>query len=168
MPFLTPDIYFERITDIPGSFFAERGLRLVILDVDNTLTTHDNPTPFPGVQEWIDARKAEGLTLAILSNNSPERVAPFAEKVGLSFVAKAAKPLPKGLLKATKKYGVPAKNTCLIGDQLFTDILGGNLLPGVTSVLVKPWQPETHGFLALKRKWEAPILRRYFKKLNRK
>ena len=60
MPFLTPDIYFERITDIPGSFFAERGLRLVILDVDNTLTTHDNPTPFPGVQEWIDARKAEG------------------------------------------------------------------------------------------------------------
>ncbi len=162
MPLLTPDVYFPHITDISGTFFAERGLRLIILDVDNTLTSHDNPTPFPGVQDWIDARKAEGLTLAILSNNTPERVAPFAEKIGLSFVANAAKPLTFGLTRACHKYGFSPKETCIIGDQLFTDMLGGNLKPGVTSVLVRPWEPEKHGFLAFKRRLEAPILRRYF------
>lgn len=164
MPFLTPDVYFSHITDIPGSFFEERGLKLIILDVDNTLTSHNNPTPFPGVQEWIDARKGERLTLAILSNNTPDRVRSFAEKVGLSFVANAAKPLTFGLSRACKKYGFSSKETCIIGDQLFTDILGGNLKPGVTSILVQPWEPETHGFLAFKRKLEGPILRQYFAK----
>ncbi len=168
MPYLTPNIFFPHITDIPGSFFAQRGLKLVILDVDNTLTSHNNPEPFPGVQQWIDARKDEGLTLAILSNNTPARVRPFAEKTGLSFVANAMKPLTFGLSRACKKYGFSPKETCLIGDQLFTDILGGNIKPGVTSILVKPWEMETHGFLYVKRKWEAPILKRYFAKINGK
>ena len=162
MPFLTPDVYFPHITDIPGSFFKERGIRLMILDVDNTLTSHNNPTPFPGIPEWIEERRGEGLTPVILSNNTPERVAPFAELIGLPFVANAAKPLTFGITRALKRYGMRAEETCLIGDQLFTDILGGNLKPGVTSVLVTPWEKETHGFLAVKRKWEAPILRRYF------
>ena len=167
MPILTPDVYFPHITDIPGSFFTGRGLKLVILDVDNTLTSHNNPTPFPGVQDWIDERKSEGLTLAILSNNTPDRVRPFAEKVGLSFVANAAKPLTFGMTRACKKYGFSPKETCIIGDQLFTDMLGGNLKRGVTSILVQPWEPEQHGFLRVKRTWEAPILRRYFAKINK-
>lgn len=167
MPFLTPDVYFPHITDIPGPFFAEHGLKLIILDVDNTLTSHNNPAPFPGVQDWIDARKAEGLTLAILSNNTPDRVRPFAEKVGLSFVANAAKPLTFGLSRACRKYGFSPKETCIIGDQLFTDMLGGNLKPGVTSIMVQPWEPEKHGFLAFKRKLEKPVLRRYFAKLKK-
>ena len=119
MPFLTPDVYFPHITDIPGNFFKERGIRLMILDVDNTLTSHNNPTPFPGIPEWIEERKGEGLTPVILSNNTPERVAPFAELIGLPFVAGAAKPLTFGITRALKRYGMRAEETCLIGDQLF-------------------------------------------------
>ena len=90
MPLLTPDVFYPHITDIPGRFFKERGLKLAVLDVDNTLTSHNNPTPFPGVAEWIAAREAEGVILCILSNNSPERVEPFARKLRLPFVANAA------------------------------------------------------------------------------
>ena len=163
MHILTPDFFFPHITDIPSSFFSAHGLGLVILDVDNTLTSHNNPVPFPGVSEWIDAQKAEGLTLVILSNNTPERVRPFAEKVRLPFVANAAKPLTFGITRALRKYGFSAEQTCLIGDQLFTDILGGNMKRKVTSVLVTPWEKETHGFLAVKRKWEKPFLKHYFR-----
>ena len=61
MPLFTPDVFYPHITDIPGRFFKERGLKLAVLDVDNTLTSHNNPTPFPGVAEWIAARQAEGV-----------------------------------------------------------------------------------------------------------
>ena len=162
MSLFYPDVYFPHITDIPGSFFAKRQIRLIILDVDNTLTSHNHPVPFPGVQDWIEARKKEGLTLVILSNNTNRRVRPFAEKIGLPFVANAAKPLTLGISRTCRQYRIPAKNACLIGDQLFTDILGGNWKRGLTSVLVTPWEPETGGFLAVKRRWEAPILKRYF------
>lgn len=168
MPLFTPDVFYPHITDIPGRFFKERGLKLAVLDVDNTLTSHNNPTPFPGVAEWIAAREAEGVILCILSNNSPGRVEPFARKLRLPFVANAAKPLPWGLAKACKRYGVERRACCLIGDQLFTDMLAANLFPGGTSVLVEPWEEETHGFLAVKRKWEKPFLRRYFRKRGEK
>ena len=105
MPLLTPDVFYPHITDIPGRFFKERGLKLAVLDVDNTLTSHNNPTPFPGVAEWIAARQAEGVILCILSNNSPGRVKPFAQKLRLPFVANAAKPLPGGWRKPVSGMG---------------------------------------------------------------
>lgn len=163
MPLLAPDYYFPHITDIPGAFFTSHRLRLVILDVDNTLTSHNNPDPFPGVAQWVADRRAEGLILCILSNNSPGRVEPFARKLGLPFVANAAKPLPFGLARACGRYGASRRECCLIGDQLFTDMLAVNLFPGGTSILVSPWELETGGFLACKRKWEKPFLRRYFR-----
>ena len=104
MSLFYPDVYFPHITDIPGSFFVKRQIRLIILDVDNTLTSHNNPVPFPGVQEWIEARKKEGLTLVILSNNTNKRVRPFAEKIGLPFVANAAKPLTLGISRTCRRY----------------------------------------------------------------
>ena len=166
MPFLTPDVYFPHITDIPGSFFKERGIRLMILDVDNTLTSHNNPTPFPGIPEWIEERKGEGLTPVILSNNTPERVAPFAELIGLPFVAGAAKPLTFGITRALKRYGMRAEETCLIGDQLFTDILCGNLC-GCVTILVEPYAEEGYGLYRIKRPLEKPLLRLYHRRKRR-
>lgn len=168
MSLFYPDAYFQHITDIPGSFFAQRQIRLIILDVDNTLTSHNHPVPFPGVQQWIEDRKNEGLTLVILSNNTNKRVRPFASLIGLPFVANAAKPLTVGISRTCRKYRIPAENACLIGDQLFTDILGGNWKKGLTSILVSPWEMEKKGFLAVKRKWEKPILHRYFAQNNQK
>ena len=163
MPLLTPDVFYPHITDIPGRFFKERGLKLAVLDVDNTLTSHNNPTPFPGVAEWIAARQAEGVILCILSNNSPERVEPFARKLGLDFISMACKPMTFGLTRACRRYGLKPRQVCLIGDQIFTDIVGGNL-KGVLTVLVEPYELEHKWSFRLKRRLERPIIRRYRQK----
>ena len=160
MTFFCPDYWFPRITAIPASFFAEKGIKLLLLDADNTLTTHNNPEPAPGVMDWLAEMKAAGLQLAILSNNNTRRIAPFAEKLGLSFAANGAKPLPFRAAAACREYGVNRRECALIGDQLFTDILCGNLLSGAVSVLVTPIKLESGPFFKLKRKLESPILRR--------
>lgn len=159
MPILAPDHWFHRITDIPAAFFLENHIRLIALDVDNTLTTHDNPVPADGVQNWLRAMQDAGLTLAILSNNSGPRVAPFADSLGLPHTAKAAKPLPFGLVRLCREQKISPKECAIIGDQIYTDILCGNLTPGVMSVLVTLQQPEDKPFFRLKRKLEQPVLR---------
>ena len=162
MPLLTPQYDFHRIEEIPTDFFIRHGIRALLLDVDNTLTGDNSQEIKPEVMDWLERQRAAGLRLFVISNNHELRVAPFANRLGLGYIADAAKPKKKVALAKMKEFGVSPRQTALIGDQLFTDILGGNLKPGVTSVLVTPWEKETHGFLAVKRKWEAPILRRYF------
>ena len=84
---------FERVTDITTQFLAENGIKGLILDLDNTLTTHDNPVPAEGVLDWLDRMKKSGIRLMIVSNNHAPRVTPFAEMLGLPFVSEGAKPL---------------------------------------------------------------------------
>ncbi len=160
MALFRPDAYFFKITQIPFSFFQQRGIRLVLLDVDNTLTTHDNPVPAKGVTDWLEQGKKAGISFSILSNNRYDRVKPFADALALPFVSKAAKPLSKGVREALSRFQATKEETAIIGDQLFTDMLCGNL-SGICSVLVVPYQLETRGFLKIKRIWERPFLRRY-------
>ena len=99
----------------------------------------------------------------IASNNSEERVAPFAARLGLDFVAGSAKPLPGGLARAQKKFGVEKARMAIVGDQLFTDRLAGALY-GIPALVVTPRAPDTHRGILFKRRLEQPFLRRYYKK----
>ena len=103
MAVLQPTAVFKHITDIPLSFFAERDIKAVILDVDNTLTSHNNPVPAEGVAQWLQQLKCCGLEVAILSNNSGKRVAPFTKKLGLDYVSRDCKPLTFGVTRARKQ-----------------------------------------------------------------
>ncbi len=163
MTILLPKEMSRRITDLTPEFFISRGIRLIVLDVDNTLTTHDNPVPADGVVEWIRKMKEAGLLLTILSNNYRSRVEPFAEKLGLDFISMACKPLTVGLSRACRQFQLKPEQICLIGDQIFTDVFGGNL-KGVLTVLVEPYELETGWMFRLKRKLERPIIRRWQKK----
>ncbi len=96
MALFYPTIYRRRITDITVEMIHAQGVKGILLDVDNTLTTHDNPQVSPAVTAWLDAMRAAGVALTVVSNNSDARVRPFAEKIGLEYQAKAAKPLPRG------------------------------------------------------------------------
>ncbi len=160
MSLFFPDYSFRRVYEIPSRFFLEQGVRVLLLDVDNTLTTHDNPTPHREVLAWLDAQREAGLRLFLLSNNTPERVAPFAQKIGLEFIARAKKPLPFPLWRTLKGMGIPPRQAAIIGDQIFTDVLCGRL-SRCLSVLVEPMEEEDWGFLATKRRWEKQVLRRY-------
>ena len=163
MPLFLPKEMAKHVTDLSPKFFVSRGVKAVVLDVDNTLTTHGNPVPAQGVPEWISQMQAAGLCLTILSNNYRERVEPFARKLGLDFISMACKPLTFGLTRACRRYGLKPRQVCLIGDQIFTDIVGGNL-KGVLTVLVEPYELEHKWSFRLKRRLERPIIRRYRKK----
>ena len=83
MPLFFPDYSYRRVYEIPAAFFVRQGIRAALLDVDNTLTTHDNPVPHERVLDWLDCQRQAGVRLLLLSNNTPERVAPFARALGL-------------------------------------------------------------------------------------
>ncbi|MEG2597222.1 MAG: YqeG family HAD IIIA-type phosphatase [Oscillospiraceae bacterium] len=167
MAIFCPDAIFHSITEIPFSFFKEKDILAVILDVDNTLASHNDPEPAPGVFDWLQAAKSAGLSVAILSNNSSKRIRPFAEKLQLDYVARAWKPLTFGVTRACRKYQLSPNRVALIGDQIFTDIMGGNL-KGVCTILVEPFQLEKGWFFQLKRRLEKPMIRKYYRNIRRK
>ena len=156
MSFLKADYRFKKITDITAADLKKAGAKLVLLDADNTLSFHGSQKPYPGVPEWIEEIKKEGFVLVIISNNSESRIRPFAEKLGLPFVFKSAKPLSKGFKTACEKFGFEPEETAVIGDQVFTDVLGGKLF-GSKVFLTEPLGPETDFFIKIKRKFEKFI-----------
>lgn len=153
----TPTRAYKSILNVTPEILSKMGVRALILDIDNTMTTHDNPVPVEGLFEWLDNMRSHGIKMMIVSNNHPPRVIPFAKLLGLEFVAEGAKPLPKGYKQAAKKMNVPKSEICTIGDQLFTDILGAKLF-GIKSILVPPIEPEKTAFFKIKRAAEKPFL----------
>jgi len=163
-----PDLMLRDVTRIDKALLDANGLRCLILDVDNTLTTHNNPAPAEGVPEWIEEMKSAGIKLIIVSNNNAERVTPFAEMLGLHFVPNGAKPLPVGFKRAAaelRALGVPKNRIAAVGDQIFTDILGANLA-GIRSIFVYHIEPETSLPFRFKRAVEKPLLPKRFGKFD--
>ena len=153
-----PTLYRRRITDVTIADLNDLGACGVLLDVDNTLTTHDNPELTDEVMTWIRKVQAAGLALMIVSNNSEERVAPFARAIGLPYTAMARKPLSYGYRRAALALNLPLSHCVAIGDQIFTDVLGANL-SGISSVLLEPIEPEVElKFIVFKRKIERLLL----------
>ena len=156
MPLLTPQYDFHRIEEIPTDFFIRHGIRALLLDVDNTLTGDNSQ----------EIKPEAGLRLFVISNNHELRVAPFANRLGLGYIADAAKPKKKVALAKMKEFGVSPQQTALIGDQLFTDILCGNLC-GCVTILVEPYAEEGYGLYRIKRPLEKPLLRLYHRRKRR-
>ena len=158
MALFYPTLYRRRITDLTADDLRALGARGLLLDVDNTLTTHDNPVLDERVMAWLDAMRQAGFALTVVSNNRDERVRPFAEAIGLSFQARAAKPLPRGYRAAATSMGLMPRQCIAVGDQIFTDILGANLA-GMPSVLLEPIELETkQKFIVFKRRLERVLL----------
>lgn len=148
---------FYRITEITPDVLGKMGIRGLILDLDNTLTTHDNPVPADGVLDWIALMKQSGIKLMIVSNNHPPRVRPFADMLGLPFVSEGRKPLTKGFSEAMRKMGLKKSQLAAVGDQIYTDVLGANLF-GIKMLYVTPIEHEKTTFFKVKRKLERPFL----------
>ena len=157
------DHAFRRTVDITPAFLKKHGIKGLILDVDNTLTTHDNPAPAEGIAEWLDTMKANGIKLIIVSNNNADRVRPFADPLGLDFVSDSGKPLKRGYIAAMKKMGLSQKETAAVGDQLFTDVWGAKVAK-ITMLYVKPieLEPKSKRFIRFKRVLEKPFLPKKF------
>lgn len=154
---LRPRIKLTRITDVTLSLLEKYGIKSLILDVDNTLSTHHGTVLTDGLEEWLDTMGKAGIKLVILSNSKRERVKPFAERLSLPFISMGLKPLPFKFGQTLKAVGAKKKETAIVGDQVFTDTLGGNLY-GIKTVLLDPIKLETSRSFRFKRKIERMVI----------
>lgn len=158
---LKPNYIFSKVTDVTPEFLQAEGIDTLLLDVDNTLSVaHKNKTLREGVPEWLSEMKEQGVSLIILSNAKKERAQIFADSIGLPVVGLAAKPLPFSYKKALKELNSDKKHGAVIGDQIFTDVLGGKLA-GIKTLLVTDITPETEFGFRIKRKLEQIFLKRW-------
>ena len=126
------------IFDIDPAALARRGITLLLADLDNTLAPYGVPEPSDRVRAWNSALEQAGVTLFVLSNNRhPQRPERFAHALGVPFLGHAGKPKPGGFLRAMERMGRTPAQTAIVGDQIFTDILGGRNA-GVFTLLVEP------------------------------
>ena len=126
------------IYDLTGQKLAEKGIRLLLADLDNTLVPYGVPLPTDEVRAWNEGLRAAGVTLFVLSNNRhADRPRIFSESLGIPFIGHAGKPKTPSFFKAMEQMGVTKEQTAIVGDQIFTDVLGGNRA-GVTTILVQP------------------------------
>lgn len=157
---LKPDIKLNGITDISPELLRRYDIRALLLDVDNTMSTHHGTVLTPGLTEWIDEMQKNGIKLMVLSNSVKKRVGPFAGRIGLEFISTGAKPLPLGFLRGVRRMGEKRANTAIVGDQIFTDVLGGNAA-GLKTVLLTPIKPETSLRFRIKRRLERAVYKIY-------
>jgi putative phosphatase len=134
---LRPSTQVPTIYDIDLDALRARGIRGVILDLDNTIVPWGAREVGPRLPLWIAAARAAGLRLCIVSNNMGSRVTSIANRLGLPVVTWALKPRRRAIRRALLVMGTTPDATALVGDQLFTDILGGNRL-GLHTILVRP------------------------------
>ena len=134
------------------------GVDCLLIDIDNTISTDHGTKLVEGLGGWIKKMKNEGVKLYIVSNARKSRVLPFSKKVGLDFVSLAMKPLPFGYLRGVKKSGKKRKTAAIVGDQIFTDVLGGRL-SGVKTILLTPILPEDKMSFKIRRKLEKAVFK---------
>ncbi len=157
-----PRFIFPKITDIEPAFLKERGIRLLLMDFDNTMLPYTVDTPSEALLSWIAHMQESGIMLCIVSNSHKQRVPQFSEQYGVPCQTHAAKPGTKGIRLAMRRFGVERTQTALVGDQIYTDVLGANLA-GVTSVIVKSIHNHTL-LLKLRHVFEVPFLAMAYKR----
>lgn len=157
---LKPDIKLHGITDITVELLNKYDIKALLLDVDNTMSTHHGTILTEGLMEWIDKMQQSGIKLMVLSNSKRFRIQPFAARIGLPFISLGCKPLPTGYLRGVKALGEKRNNVAIVGDQIFTDILGGNAV-GVKTILLTPIKPEDGWSFKIRRKLEKKLYKKY-------
>ncbi len=153
-----PDIFVDTVFDMDIQGLKAEGIKAFIFDIDNTLATYAMPVADEKTAVWVKKLQDDGFKLFIASNNDKDRVRIFSEDIGVPYFGKALKPLGIYLCRACRHMGVSPRETALVGDQLFTDVWGGNLLK-MKTVLVKPISEVEDGFVRFKRQFERRILK---------
>lgn len=134
---LLPALYVESIYHIDLKKLKDRGIDTIITDLDNTLVPWVENKVNQELMDWLEALRQEGFKVCLVSNAVEKRIASFRAQMNLPGLSKARKPMRRAFLQALDMLGSTPQSTAMIGDQIFTDILGGNRL-GLYTVLVVP------------------------------
>lgn len=137
MPFsLLPRVLARSLTELTPRLLEERGIRLLMLDFDNTIVPYTTDVPTGEMISWLRDMRKSSIQLCVVSNSRKDRVRRFCEKYGLDCITHARKPFQKGIRECLAKYGIPPFQAALAGDQIYTDTLGANRA-GVMPILVR-------------------------------
>lgn len=131
-----PKIVVDSVTELTPEFLVSQGVRLLMLDFDNTIVPYTTDTPTPEMARWLERMKASPVRLCVVSNSRRDRVKSFCRGLDISCVTHARKPFPKGIRECLDQFSLPPESCALAGDQIFTDTLGANGC-GVRSILVR-------------------------------
>lgn len=160
MKWFVPTEYVNSIYDIDIQSLKSNGVKVLILDIDNTLVPTSKKAPTASVSKWIETAQSFGMQVVLASNNSKNRVSAFNESLKLFAVHRASKPLKYGFNKIAKELNVTKGEMCMIGDQVFTDIWGANNA-GVMSILVMPISTDEGFGVRLKRYIEKQVVKKH-------
>ncbi len=158
-----PDQFVKNIFEITPELLKEKGVKGIITDLDNTLVEWDRPLATPKIIEWFEDMKKNNIKVTIVSNNKEGRVKSFSDPLNIPFIFAARKPMGKAFNRALMQMELRKAEAVVIGDQLLTDVLGGNR-SGFHTILVVP-VAQTDGFATrINRKIERRILNWFRKK----
>ena len=133
---LLPSVICASVTDLTVSILKERGIKLLMLDFDNTIVPYTTNIPTERMAAWLAEMKQSDVQLCVVSNSHKERVKEFCARYDIDCITHAKKPFSKGIRACMDRYGMLPADCALAGDQIYTDVLGANGC-GVRSVLVK-------------------------------
>jgi len=159
---LTPDFFYNSIYDVKLDELKQLNIEGLIIDIDNTLVGWDTSLPTLAVKEWLNSLSTQDFKVCLVSNNNKKRVMHFSKELNLPFIYQAKKPMKRNFLAAMKILGTTKDTTAVIGDQIFTDVLGGNRLELIT-VLVKPIKSKEFWWTNLVRKIERRVIKKVIK-----
>jgi uncharacterized protein len=134
---MIPDLRLSSIFEITPNFLAGRGIKLLLLDLDNTLVPYSGGVPTEEQRRWKNQLRAAGIELCIVSNTKKDHAKRFADIWGVPYVDRAHKPFDDSIETVIKRMKTTNEHTALVGDQIFTDVWGANRA-GALSILVKP------------------------------
>lgn len=132
-----PDQVFESVVEITPRWLKDRGIEGIIIDLDNTTIPWGEWEFRQDLHEWTKTMHRSGVKLCILSNGRRRRVSILAQKLQVPYIYGRRKPRKSAFLRALSILNTQFHRTAVIGDQLFTDVLGGNRL-GLLTILVSP------------------------------
>ena len=133
---LLPFAVTERLTDLTPEYLTKQGIRLLMLDFDNTIVPYTTSEPTEEMAAWLKGMTRSDIQLCVVSNSKKERVKIFCEKWQIPCITHANKPFSKGIRQCLREFNTPKEACALVGDQIFTDTLGANGC-GVRPILVK-------------------------------
>lgn len=158
-----PTWMVDAIYKVTPEQLKKHGIKAVLTDLDNTLIAWNNPDGTEELRAWLEIMKEANIPVVVVSNNNAERVARAVEVFDLAYVARALKPLSRGINKAYRELNVNKDEVVMVGDQIMTDIRAANRA-GIKSILVKPvvntdsWKTQMNRFL------ERKIMKKLLKK----
>ena len=157
-----PDKIIKSISDITPELLVKEQVEGLVLDIDNTLAPRNIPLPDEMLKNWIAGLKEAKIKLFIISNNRQNRVAAFADALGLPFRCNSMKPFPQSFRYAVREMGIDREKVAAVGDQIYTDVMGAHA-SGIRAWLVMPIDPSENPLTKIRRRFEKPVLKKYYK-----